>query len=193
MRTKRFYRRGKKGALAAEYVATLYLLLLFLFFPLLNLGTICLRSFFLWFACNQAVMAGCKAKAWSQPITIGGQTYRPARGAAGTGPTNGLAETAAENIRVAFPGTIHNTRDVQIRCTAIPNTTGVNLGPVNGPLVAPPDLNLVVPCIVVTINGEVQPLIPMTLGGLSVPGLTTNMPMRVRAEAIFENPQGLIF
>ncbi|MBZ0189670.1 MAG: hypothetical protein K8F91_25710, partial [Candidatus Obscuribacterales bacterium] len=71
-------KRTRTGAIAAEYVATLYVLLLFLAFPLLNLSSSGLRSFFLWFACNQATMAGAKARTLSSDITIGGTTYKSA-------------------------------------------------------------------------------------------------------------------
>lgn len=177
--------RKSRGAMTAEYIATLYMFLLFIVFPLLNLGTICLRSFFLWFACNQAVMAGCKAVNWETPCTRG-TTYCPP--ASGPAPL-GLAETAANRIKTAFPG---------INFLSRPKVE-IILEPINGgafiasqtKLAAPPDTNVYLPLIRVTIDGTVDPLIPMKLGTLSVVGLTSPMPLTVRGEAIFENPANL--
>lgn len=187
--------RNNSGAMAAEYVATLYLLLFFLLFPLLNLATVSLRSFFLWFACNQATMAGAKARTLSTDITIGGTTYRSAYN---------LVKDRSNQIRAAFPGidwTDSSTNPkVEILRTPIPNS----LPPVTyyTPFVCTgsgvaltgqvPDVDRYVVTLRVTIAGRIWPLIPMTLPGpLSIEGLTTPFDMTVTSEAAFENPPGV--
>lgn len=184
----------KRGAITVEYVLTVFVVFLFLFFPLINLGTICVRAFFLWFACNQAVMAGCKAKTLASDITIGGTTYRCAYT---------LANQRANQIRATFSGidwtsSVTNPR-IEIMRTPMPNSPPpVTYYPpfvCTGPGVAvpgqAPDIDKYIVTLRITINGRVFPLIPMTLGNLSIPGLTTPFDMTVRSEAAFENPPGI--
>ncbi|MBK9142683.1 MAG: hypothetical protein IPM23_09325 [Candidatus Melainabacteria bacterium] len=196
MKTLKFQcARSKSGAMTAEYVATLYLLLLFLLFPLLNLAAIGLRSFFLWFACNQATMAGAKARTLSTDITIGGTTYKSAFN---------LVRDRSNQIRAAFPGIdwvdSSTNPKVEILRTAIPNSTPpiTYYSPFvcTGPGVAlsgqVPDVDRYVVTLRVTINGTVSPLLPMTLPGpLAIEGLTAPFDMTVTSEAAFENPPGV--
>src|ERR1700722_14024871 len=95
MKTGKFLRRNRKGAMAAEYVATLYLLLMFIVFPLINYATVGLRSFFLWFACNEAVLTAVKCKTFFTPVTIGTILYPGAYT---------VAQSRAQQIRGCFPG-----------------------------------------------------------------------------------------
>src|SRR5262249_38889543 len=90
--------RSPRGALTAEYITTMWVIFLVIFFPFLNLTTICLRSFFLWFAANQAALIGSQAKTWDTSITIGTVTYNPAAG------PSGLATTYANQIKNSFLG-----------------------------------------------------------------------------------------
>jgi hypothetical protein len=178
-------RRRSRGALAAEYVSTLWVFLLFFVFPLLNLGTICMRAFFLWFACNQAVMSGCKAKTWATPVTIGQTVFLPA---------NQLAPNAAKHILQVFPGVTVQPQNIVCQLDLVPITTASNPSPpqlVSGPLSQPVDVTSTVPLMRVQITGNVQPLIPMKLGNLRIVGLTDPMTMVVSAEEVFENTSGL--
>jgi hypothetical protein len=182
--------RPKRGAITAEYVATLWIIFLIVFFPFLDLTTICLRSFFLWFAANQAALIGSQAKTWQASVTIGTVTYQPASGA------TGLATTYANEVKNSFLGWQYDPASslspnpyVEIVLAPIGSATPVSNS--TAPLASPPDVSQYVPHIRVTIDGLVQPLVPMYVAGLSLPGLTTPMKLRVRAEAIFENPNGL--
>ncbi|MEZ4537722.1 MAG: hypothetical protein R3D26_22405 [Cyanobacteriota/Melainabacteria group bacterium] len=69
----RFFRRSRrrKGAMAAEYVDTMYLLFMFLFFPILNLATVTINAFFLWFAANAgAFQMGAKSPCFNRLIYV---------------------------------------------------------------------------------------------------------------------------
>jgi hypothetical protein len=196
MKTGRFLRRRKKGAMAAEYVATLYLLFMFLAFPLLNLATTGLRSFFLWFAANQAVATAVKCRTFQTPVTIGGVLYPPAYT---------VAQSRAAQIRGAFPGIDWPGGgsmpysppgfEVDIIETQIPNSTASAPAPAAktvGPavLLVYPDPEVYVSTLRVIIRGWVVPLIPVPW--FNVAGLSGPMGLNVESEAEFENPPGLL-
>lgn len=183
--------------MAAEYVATMYVLFLFIFFPVLNLGTCCLRAFFLWFCCNEATMLAVKAKTFNTLIRVPDvATGTPYPGAYNT------AQQRAAQIRDIFPGVnfaVSATNpEVDIIVTPIPNVV-----PSPGPgfkVVGPqtlqsvnhvPDTDSFVYSLRVTINGTLDPLIPVPW--FNVEGLSSPMHMRVSSEAEFENPPGLQF
>jgi hypothetical protein len=186
--------RTKKGALTAEYLVTIFVLLMFLFFPLLNLASCLMRGFFLWFACEQAVMSGSKAKTLSSDITISGTKYKSAYN---------LARDTASHLKTAFPGVKWNQTatnpKVEISLQAIPNSTpvppyvapfvctgpGISMAGVN------PDVDKYVVMFKVSIEGEIDPLMPMQLMGLSIPGLSSSMKLKVQSQSLFENPPGI--
>ncbi len=194
------YRRGtrkSKGAMAAEYVATMYVLFLFIFFPVLNLGTVCLRAFFLWFACNQATMLAAKAKTFNTLIRVPDiASGTPYPGAFAT------AQQRAAQIRDMFPGVNFSMSatnpEVDIVVTPIPNVVpspgaGFKIvGPATlGSISHVPDVDSFVYSVRVTIRGTVDPLIPVPW--FAIQGLTTPLPMNVTNQAQFENPPGLQF
>ncbi|HNM49566.1 MAG TPA: hypothetical protein PKN86_07685 [Candidatus Obscuribacter sp.] len=183
--------------MAAEYVATMYVLFLFIFFPVLNLGTVCLRAFFLWFACNQSVMLAAKAKTFNTLIRVPDTaTGTPYPGAYAT------AQQRAAQIRDMFPGVNFpmsaTNPQVDIVVTPIPNVVP-SPGPgfrVIGPATLAsvshvPDVDSFVYSIRVTIRGSVDPLIPVPW--FNIEGLSAPMNMNVACQAQFENPPGLQF
>lgn len=188
------FRQRKRGALAAEYVATLYVLFLFIFFPVLNLATCGMRSFFLWFATNQAVMLAVKAKTFNTQIEIppGSGNFFP--GAYIT------ARTRANQIKSAFPGigwTASATNpEVRIILSPIPGSGATSTIQVVGNganalgIGNAPDVTQYVPSLRVTIDGWVNPLVPVPFFG-NIPGLTGPMFLRMCSQAEFENPPGL--
>jgi len=192
MKTGKFLRRNKKGALAAEYVATLYLLLMFIVFPMLNYATVGMRAFFLWFACNQAVMTAAKCRTFFTPVTIGGILYPGAYT---------VAQSRAWQIQGVFPGigwTMSATNpEVDILVTqilgqppSVPAPVPLTVGPTPLGLGNSPDQGSYTCSLKVTIIGWVQPLIPVPWFS-SIPGLGSNMNLRVISEQTFENPPGL--
>jgi len=190
------YRRGlrkTRGALAAEYVATMYVLFLFIFFPVLNLGTCGLRAFFLWFACNQAVMLAAKAKTFNTLIYVPAPAGTPYPGAYDT------ARARAAQVRSMFPGVNWTTNatnpEVDILLSPIAGSGAPTVAPVIGPtplgLGNIPDVNNYVASIRVTINAQVDPLIPVPW--FNIQGLTSPMFLVVSASSEFENVPGLQF
>jgi hypothetical protein len=179
--------------MSAEYVCTMYILFLFIFFPMLNLGTVGLRAFFLWFACNQATMLGAKAKTFNTLVYVPEVNGTAYPGAYDT------ARSQAMRIQNMFPG-------INWVVTATNPEVDILLSPIQGSgagaaqtVVGPqplglgniPDVNQYVSSIRVTITGSVSPLIPMPM--FNIQGLTTPLTLKVSSQAEFENPPGLQF
>jgi hypothetical protein len=192
MKTGKFLRRNRKGAMAAEYVATLYLLLMFIVFPLINYATVGLRSFFLWFACNEAVLTAVKCKTFFTPVTIGTILYPGAYT---------VAQSRAQQIRGCFPGI--NWTDgatnpevdilvVQIpgQPPSVPVPVPKTFGPNPLGLGKTPDSNSYVCSLRVKISGWVMPLVEVPWFK-NIPGLGGQLNLLVCSEAEFENPPGL--
>ena len=179
--------------MAAEYVATMYVLFLFIFFPVLNLGTCGLRAFFLWFACNQATMLAAKAKTFNTLVYVPDPGGTPYPGAYDT------ARARAAQIRGMFPGVNWTTNatnpEVDILLSPIQGSGAGAAQKIVGPtplgLGNIPDVNQYVASIRVTINGQVDPLIPVPW--FNIQGLTSPMFLTVTSQAEFENPPGLQF
>jgi hypothetical protein len=189
-------KRTSNGALIADYAVTLYVLFLFLVFPLLDASVLGMRAFFLWFAANQATMAACKAKTYLEPVEIPGKPGAVLPSACE------LARLRANQIKTIFPG-IHweeskNNPDVQIvqqpinpqAKNAKPQAvfsrgSGAPLSSGNAP---DPTLNVYV-CRVV-IKGRVDPLV--SLPWFDVPGLSRSFDLTVSSQAQYENPSGLV-
>jgi hypothetical protein len=168
---------------------TMYILFLFFMFPMLDFAVLGLRAFFLWFACNQAVMVGCKAHTLVQSVTIGSVTY--------LGALN-LSANRAANVAAAFPGISWTTSYPQMNVNFCPLDTSkgyINYGPMTystaaSPISTLPDMSQYVAEYQVVILGTVNPFIPVPLIG-SVPGLSSSAQLQVKSTAQFENPPGL--
>jgi hypothetical protein len=179
--------------MAAEYVATMYVLFLFIFFPVLNLGTCGLRAFFLWFACNQSVMLAAKAKTFNTLVYVPEPSGTPYPGA------YDMARARAVQVKSMFPGvewvSSATNPKVEIIRSPIPGSGAATLPVVVGPSTLGigniPDVNQYVCSIRVTIDGQVWPLVPMPW--FNIQGLATPMNLRVSCESQFENPPGLQF
>jgi hypothetical protein len=177
--------------MVAEYAATMYLLFLFIFFPLLDLTVLGLRSFFLWFACNQGCMAGCKARTWGTTIYVGQTQFLPA---------TSVARNRIARIQAAFRGCefkpYGSDVTLEIQQTPIPGSVP---GGGNPPAIAnskvplgignAPNVTEYIPSIKCTISAKILPFIPVPL--FNIPGLSTSFPLTVSSEQVFENPPGL--
>jgi hypothetical protein len=188
--------RKKRGALIADYAATFYVLLLFLVLPLLDYSVIGMRSFFLWYAANQAVMAACKAKTFLQSVDNPNQP-------GGASPSAcDLARTRANDIKKILSG-IHwsegqNNPDVQIVREPL-NPQAENAQPAavfsrghGAPLSDSdaPDTSLNIYVCRVVIKGKIDPLI--TLPWLDIPGVSKPLDLTVASESQYENVSGLV-
>ena len=180
----------------AEFTANLYVIFLLLFFPLLDLSIIGMRTFFLWFATNQAVMSASKAKSYLTPVENKTKssvvTYHSACE---------MAQDRANQVRSILSGIrwqeSENNPDVQIVREPI-NPKAVNAQPEaifsrghGAPLVGAdspdPSRNMYI-CRVV-IKGQVDPFI--TVPWFDVPGLSRPIEMTVASQAQYENVAGL--
>ena len=179
---------------------TLYVLFLFIAFPLLNFAVLGVRAFFLWFACNQAVMGGSKAHTLVHKITIGSNSFNGAMA---------IAFTKALDVKNAFGanGSINWDTTIYpkiwIRYVPIPQISGVtppalpasgpmsyNSSTVNSPIASIPDSNLYMCEFYAVIVGTISPFLPLPL--MPWPGVGTPMTMQVDSTAQFENPPGLV-
>jgi hypothetical protein len=171
----------------------MYVLFLFIFFPVLNLGTCGLRAFFLWFACNQACMLAAKAKTFNTLVYVPDPGGTPYPGAFAT------AQARAAQIRGMFPGVNWTTNqtnpEVDILLSPIQGSGAGAAQKIVGPATLGlgniPDVNQYVTSIRVTIQGQCDPLIPVPW--FNIQGLSSPMFVTVSSQAEFENPPGLQF
>ena len=212
LRKKNQYRnryRTSRAAIMVEHSLVLYMLFFFLFFPMINLATMGLRTFFLWFACNQAAMAGAKGTQWMYgSVETEDNVYF-------TGIQN-QAITTCNSIVNMFSG---------ITITSVPTAEGYGSSPnANGPilqviltaikhsdttnnqasastltyaanqlpLAITPDPSQYVPMLKVSLTGTIAPLIPIPLP-FSVAGLNKSFSVTVCSEQQIENPYALMY
>lgn len=180
--------------MAAEYVATMYVLFIFMFFPILNLGCTGLNAFFLWFACNCAATVGAKSQCFQQAVQIpsGSGVWYPG--------AYDSARTKATEIRNMFPGIgwTPSATNPEVRAIAEPIDPSAGLAPMQhvGPGAWPsggtrPDPDEYTLLLRVTIEGFASPLI--VVPWFDIPGLSRPMDLKMASQAQFENPPGLLF
>ncbi len=178
------------GAVTEEAVAALYVLFLFLFFPLMDLAAMGLRSFFLWFACEQGAMAGAKGSIWTTTSAASsGNMY-----------TNNYytsiqtqAINTANSVVKMFSGiTVTSGPTLTVIAQPIPNTNAptMNFTPSTSTFL---DKSLYVPILQVTMTGTIQPFISIPFIPISVPGLNAPLTMTVYSEQQIENPTALSY
>ncbi len=169
--------RRKKGALMAELPPVLWVLLIFITFPLLNLATTTMRYTILLAASRDAAAAASRAKSFTVPLN------------STTPSASQIATTTANNKIVGFTGvTISNVQTVM----AITNiTTGVTTKRTT-PLTTAADSGTNLYGIEVVVTGTLSPLI--TYRGAffgSLPGFTAPMTVRIASTEMCEFTQGL--
>jgi len=180
--------------MAAEYVATMWLLFLFLFFPILNLATTGVNAFFLWFCTNCAATAGAKCQCFMAAVQIPALTGTWFPGAYDT------ARTKANQIQGMFPGIgwvpSPTNPEVDILLNPIDPLGGLSPVTWTGPGAYPtglprPDPDLYTLMLRVTIQGWASPLI--SCPWFDIPGLSKPMNLIMSSQAQFENPPGLLY
>lgn len=183
--------RRTRGALTIEYWMTMYVLFLFIIYPLLNYGVLGMRAFFLWFAANQAAMVGSQQRTLITPVTVGTTLFPGAYA---------VAQGRANEIGRIFPG-IHwpaGDPQVYVLVTLINGQTPMAPDPaasspyhITGTALLPPapDPASYICTFKVVINGWIDPLI--TVPWFNVPGLSKPAYITVSSEAQFENVPGL--
>ena len=180
----------------ADYAATFYVLLLFLVLRLLDYSVIGMRSFFLWYAANQAVMAACKAKTYLQSVE------NPNQPGVNFPSACELARTRANQIKSILPGIqwveSENNPDVQIVREPINPQAEHAQAPMvfsrghGAPLsdADAPDQSLNIYVCRVIIKGKIDPLI--TLPWFNIPGISKPLDLTVSSQSQYENVAGLI-
>lgn len=179
---------------------TLYVLFLFIALPMLDYSILGVRAFFMWFACNQAVMGGSKAHTLIHKITIGSNTFQ---GAMAIAFTKALDVKNAFGSGNAFSWDVTKYPQVYIRYVPIPQISGTtppaltasgpfsyNTGTVNSSITSVPDSNLYMCEFYACIIGQIMPFLPLPL--MPWPGIGAPMNMQVDSTAQFENPPGLV-
>lgn len=169
--------RRSSGNAAVELPFVLWFLFVLILFPMINLSTVCLRSYFLYQACHNAALTAAKAKSYQ--TTVG--TDISAVDAANATVTRILSE---------HPGISVSSIVTQIVTTPLATPTSESAQ--TGRLTTPANTTLNAYQIRVTVVGACDPLIPFNLGFLgSIPGLTGPMSFTVRDQNFVENTQGL--
>jgi hypothetical protein len=168
--------RRRTGSVLLEGPFALWILFIILFFPLVNLCTICIRSTFLWCATHDATIYA--ARAMSFQSSVNGQ------------PTAAdLAELEAVRTANAFSG-VHITNVL----TEIVVTNNQTLAQTvqSTPLATPADTSDYSYQIQVAVSGNVDPFMPYVLSWFgTVPGLTKAYPVTFLDRQYCETPQGL--
>jgi hypothetical protein len=166
--------RSKRGSSIAELPVVLWLIFFVFLFPLVDVAFCGLRLTFLYAAAHNACISAARAR-----------TYQTTPD---THPTAiQLAQTGASLVINGFSG-VHQD---QLQTAIIVNNVNTNaLTVVPGPLSTPPDTSNNTYQIQVTLNGHVDPFIPIFLP-TGVPGLNQPLYLTFTEAQFFENPAGL--
>ena len=187
-------RRAQHGSLIAENAVVLYVLFFFLFFPLVDLGAMGLRTFFLWYTCNQSAMAGSKGTQWSPGNNTTNTNYETS--------IQTQATTTATSVSHMFSGISINSgyptctvilspinhTDTEANQASAPPITYTNGSGL--PLATPMDVSQYIPILRVQINGTVQPFIQVPFP-IAIPGLTTAFQVSIVSDQQIENAYAL--
>ncbi len=200
--------RTNRAAIIAEHSVVLYMLFLFLFFPLLDLAVMGLRAFFLWFACNQAAMAGAKGTQWmySGAESEDNVYYTSIQTQAVNACTSVIKNFSGITI-TSVPATGYGTSPsptgpiLQVVLTAIKHSDTTNNQPAGAtktylasqlPMAITPDPSQYIPMLQCTLTGTISPFINIPLP-FSAPGLNKPFSMSVVCEQQIENPYALMY
>jgi len=194
IKSKTIKRRALRGSLIGENAVVLYVMFFFLFFPLVDLGGIGIRMFGLWFACNQAAMAGSKGTKWSLVNNNSTGNYATSIQTQATTTANNIAKLfTGIAITAGYPKLNVILRAIQHSDTVnnqISAATSTYPGGAGLPLANPADPSQYVPFLQVEVNGTIQPLIevPFLVG---IPGLSKSFNVTIYTEQQIEDIDAL--
>ncbi len=170
------YSRNIAGSVLIELPIVLYVFLILLLFPLLNLGSVCLRSYLLFQACHNAALTAAKSRTFAT-------SYGADLSAIETG------KTTSANIAAMYSGVQISNVSIQIVSIDINSKVETIF---STKLAAPADISSNLYQIRVTLKGRVDPLIPFNLGVFgNVAGLTGPIDITMNDQNFVEYPQGL--
>lgn len=187
LRRKRY--KSQYGAIIAEHTVALYFLFIAFFLPFLDLTAMGLRSFFFWFACDQAAMAGAKGTVWSTN-TYANNYYTSMQT---------QAINAANNIIHIFSGVkLTSGPTFTVIAQAIPNSGGVTQvwAPSTTTFL---DTSQYVPILQVSMTGTIDPFIviplPSNIFGVNtkIPGFNASYNLTVTSAQQIENATALSY
>lgn len=169
--------RKPNGSFAAEMPVALWFLLVGLTLPLLDMGTVAMRSTFLIGACRDGVHQAARSQTFQTSIS----------------PTNLSAQQSASAQAISnvghFPGVTISSVNTYIVQSDL-NSNQVLRFP--NPLAQPADTSRYTYHAETVVTGQIEPLFkanPSIFG--NVPGFTGPITMTVAAQEFFEFPQGL--
>lgn len=170
------HKRRARGTTMIEAPIAMWLVFVFLFMPFLILGSLALRTAFLYSAAKDGVHAAARAKTYAV-----GTVAKP--GAVQE------AKTYAERTGKAFSGVNILSVETAIVETSLASGNKIIMP---GPLPAPADVSKNLYQLEVTVQADVEPLIRYQLPAFgNVPGLTAPMRLTAVASEMVENPDGL--
>jgi len=175
MRRSRSSSRTFKGSFMAEVPVVLWFMIFMMFFPLLDLMAVTIRTTFLFVAAHSAAIAASRARSFSTSIN-------------GYPTASTLAEDAAQKVVDSFGGIAIDNVETAIVVT---NVASKAVTRSTSPLTTPPDSISNTYQIEVTLNGVINPLIPYNSGFGNIPGLTQPIHLTVTDRRYAENTQGL--
>ena len=168
--------RTKRGVYMVEAPIAMWLVFVFLLMPFVIMGSLALRTAFLYSAAKDGAHAAARAKTYSL-----GTAERPAAVVE--------AKESAERTGHSFTGVEIVSVDTKIVET---NLSSGAESFVAGPLAQPADVSKNLYQLQVTVQANVEPLIRYQLPFFGdVPGLTSAMKLTAVASEMVENPDGL--
>lgn len=168
--------RAYKGSFIAEVPVVLWFLLFLLFFPMLDLMAVTIRTTFLYAAAHSAAIAASRARSFSASIN-------------GYPTATALADEAAQKVVDSFGGITIDSLETAIVVT---NVASKAVTRTTRPLNTPADSIANTYQIEVKINGVINPLIPYNSSIFgNIPGLTQPINLIVTDRRYAENAQGL--
>lgn len=171
------HKRSGRGTSIAEMPVALWLIVI-MCFPMIIVATATMRFGFLWNAAREAAMQASKCQTFQNDTAVGISAVN-------------TADLWATKATAGFPGiTINPPVNVYIvQTNVLSGTTTKNTSRLALPAAADTDNNIY--DILVEINGQLEPLIRVPMGGMTIPGLTDPFPLTVRSQSTAEIPQGL--
>lgn len=174
IQTRRLRERVKRGSVIAELPVVIWLIFFVFLFPLMNLVILGLRLTFLYAANHNACISAARARTYATSP----DSHPPAVQ---------LMQTGANLVLNGFSGIHQTSLTPQIIITDV-NTQSQQIVP--GPLTTPPDTSNYTYQIQTTLNGTVDPFIPVYFP-TNVPGVNAPLTLRFSEAQFFENPAGL--
>ncbi|MBY0546862.1 MAG: hypothetical protein K2W95_06195 [Candidatus Obscuribacterales bacterium] len=169
-------RKARGSAATVELPFVLFFLFVVILFPIIDLSTICVRSYYLYQACHNACLVASKAKSFQ--LTSGTDIS-----------SRDVAPITVANIIAMHPGIAVSSVTTRIVITDL-NTHAESSQTTK--LTTPANTGLNAYQIRVTVTGSCDPLIRFNLPFLgNIPGLTAPMQYTMTDQNFVENAQGL--